>query len=60
MSLALLWLQLGAMAAIILVASHFLARSADVVAEKTGLGRSFRGRGNAGYCHVASGDGHRH
>ena len=43
MSLALLWLQLGAMAAIILVASHFLARSADVVAEKTGLGRSFVG-----------------
>ena len=43
MSLALLWLQLGAMAAVILVASHFLARSADVVAEKTGLGRSFVG-----------------
>lgn len=43
MPLALLWLQLGAMAAVILVASHFLARSADVVAEKTGLGRSFVG-----------------
>lgn len=43
MPLALLWLQLGAMAATILVASHFLARSADVVAEKTGLGRSFVG-----------------
>ena len=43
MPLALLWLQLGATAAVILVASHFLARSADVVAEKTGLGRSFVG-----------------
>ena len=43
MSLALLWFQLGAMAAVILVASQFLARSADVVAVKTGLGRSFVG-----------------
>ena len=43
MDLALLWLQLGATAAIILVASQFLARSADTVAEKTGLGRSFVG-----------------
>ena len=43
MPLALLWLQLGATAAVILVASQFLARSADVVGEKTGLGRSFVG-----------------
>ena len=43
MSLALLWLQLGATAAVILIASQFLARSADTVAEKTGLGRSFIG-----------------
>ena len=43
MSLALLWLQLGATAAVILIASQFLARSADTVAEKTGLGRSFVG-----------------
>ncbi len=43
MDLALLWLQLGATAAVILIASQFLARSADTVAEKTGLGRSFVG-----------------
>ena len=43
MDLALLWLQLGGMAAVILIASQFLARSADTVAEKTGLGRSFVG-----------------
>ena len=43
MDLALLWLQLGATAAVILIASQFLARSADTVAEKTGLGRSFIG-----------------
>ena len=43
MPLALLWLQLGATAAVILMASQFLARSADTVAEKTGLGRSFIG-----------------
>ena len=43
MDLALLWLQLGATAAVILVASQFLAGSADTVAEKTGLGRSFVG-----------------
>ncbi len=41
--MALLWLQLGATAAVILIASQFLARSADTVAEKTGLGRSFIG-----------------
>ena len=43
MALGLIWLQLGATAAIIFVASQFLTRSADVVAEKTGLGRSFVG-----------------
>lgn len=41
--LVLLWLQLAAAAAIILVASTRLARSADVIAMKTGLGRSFVG-----------------
>ena len=42
-SLTLLWLQLAAAAAIIVVAATFLARSADVIADKTGLGRSFIG-----------------
>ena len=39
----MLWLQLAAVAAVILVASHFLAKSADTIAEKTGLGRSLIG-----------------
>lgn len=43
MPLTLLWLQLAAAAGIILVAAHFMARAADVIAEKTGLGRSFIG-----------------
>ncbi len=43
MSLALLWLQFAAAAAAILVSAHFMARAADIVAEKTGLGRSFVG-----------------
>jgi cation:H+ antiporter len=43
MTVTLLWLQLAGAAAIILVASHFLARSADVIAVKTGLGRAFIG-----------------
>ena len=43
MPAALLWLQLAAAAAVILLVSRHLARSADVVAEKTGLGRSFVG-----------------
>ena len=43
MDLAFLWLQLAAAAAAIMVPAHFMARSADVVAEKTGLGRSFVG-----------------
>ena len=42
-ALTLLWLQLAAAAAIIVVAATFLARSADVIADKTGLGRSFIG-----------------
>ena len=41
MELALLWLQLAGAAAVILAASTHLARSADVIALKTGLGRSF-------------------
>ena len=43
LDITLLWLQLAAAAAIILGASWFLAKSADVVAFKTGLGRSFVG-----------------
>ncbi len=43
MEVTLLWLQLAASAAIILGASTFLAKSADVIAFKTGLGRSFIG-----------------
>ena len=38
-----LWLQLLATAALILLASNFLAKSADVIALRTGLGRSFIG-----------------
>ena len=43
MPLALLWLQLAGTAAVILIASNFLAKSADVIAFKTGLGRAFIG-----------------
>ena len=43
MTSALLWVQFAAAAAIILVASTYMARSADVIAFKTGLGRSFVG-----------------
>ena len=43
METGLLWLQLAGAAAIILAASSYLARSADVIALKTGLGRSFIG-----------------
>ena len=43
MDAALLWLQLAAAAAVILGASWFLAKSADTIAFKTGLGRSFIG-----------------
>ena len=43
MTLAILWIQLGVAAVVILGASLFLAKSADVIAIKTGLGRSFVG-----------------
>ena len=43
MTTTLLWVQLAASAALILGASMYLARSADVIALKTGLGRSFAG-----------------
>ena len=43
MTLTLLWLQLAAAAGIILVTAHFMAGAADIIAEKTGLGRSFVG-----------------
>ena len=41
--MALLWLQFAASAVVILLSAHFLASSADTVAERTGLGRSFVG-----------------
>ena len=41
--LIILWLQLAAAVALIVVAATFLARSADAIADKTGLGRSFIG-----------------
>ena len=41
--IAVLWTYLAATAGVILIASWFLAKSADVMAEKTGLGRSFAG-----------------
>ena len=40
---AVLWIQLAAAAIIILVSASFMTRAADVIAEKTGLGRSFIG-----------------
>jgi len=43
MALALLWVQLAIAAAFILSASVFLTKSADVIASKTGMGRSFAG-----------------
>ena len=43
MSVLIWWLLLIAMAAVILGASIFLAKAADIIAEKTGLGRSFIG-----------------
>ena len=42
-SLPLLWTQLAILAVIILVAATQLTKSADVIAFKTGLGRSFVG-----------------
>lgn len=41
--MAMLWVQFAASAVIILLAAHFLANSADDVAERTGLGRTFIG-----------------
>lgn len=43
MTLVLLWISLAGAAAIILVSAHFMARSADVIGFKTGLGRTFAG-----------------
>ena len=43
MPLTLLWLQLAGAAIVILFVANFLAKSADVIAFKTGLGRSFIG-----------------
>ena len=43
MTLPILWLQLAAAAAVILIASNSLAKSADIIAFKTGLGRAFIG-----------------
>ena len=43
MDVLLWWLLLAAVAAVILVSSNFLAKSADVIAFKTGLGRAFIG-----------------
>ena len=43
LELVLLWLQLAGAAGIILAASTWLAKSADIIAEKAGLGRSFIG-----------------
>lgn len=43
MTIYVLWIQLGLAALLILGASTYLARSADVIALKTGLGRSFAG-----------------
>ena len=43
MTLTFLWLQLIAAALVVLISAKFLTRSADIIAEKTGLGRSFVG-----------------
>jgi len=43
--MAVLWLQFVGSAVLILLAAHFLASSADTVADRTGLGRSFIGVG---------------
>lgn len=42
-SIPALWVQLLAAAGFILLASNFLAKSADIIALRTGLGRSFIG-----------------
>ena len=43
MPIALLSLQLAAATVVILLVSQFLTKSADIIAEKTGLGRSLIG-----------------
>ncbi|MDP6455813.1 MAG: sodium:calcium antiporter [SAR202 cluster bacterium] len=43
MPIALLWLQLAGVTVIIVTASHFLAKSADIISYKTGLGQSLIG-----------------
>ena len=43
MDVTLLWVQLAGAALFILIAANYLAKSADVIAIKTGLGRSFAG-----------------
>jgi len=43
MELFLLWMQLAVAAALILFAASYMARSADVIAERTGLGHTFVG-----------------
>ena len=43
MELFLLWVQLGVAAALILFAASYMASSADVIAERTGLGHTFVG-----------------
>ena len=45
MPIALLWLQLAGVKIMILTASHFLAKSADIISFKTGLGQSLIGVG---------------
>ena len=41
--ITLFWIQLIGAALVIVVASNFLAKSADVISVKTGLGRAFVG-----------------
>jgi len=43
MNLITLWLSLAILSGVILFTSHFLAKSADLIAEKTNIGRSFVG-----------------
>ena len=43
MFLVLLWCQLAIAAGVILGSSIFLTKNADVIAVKTGMGRSFAG-----------------
>ena len=58
MTIAILWIQLGVAAAVILGASLFLAKSADVIAIKTGLGRTFVGVVPACDCDFSPRAGH--